>query len=372
MASVFARYHQLYATIKGPNGLWHQTRTGFTVGQESAALRWAEHEEREALAGAVLSGPLTLRAYARSWLARRRNQSAGDDRARLEHVLPKYGEVLLAEFRPHHARVLITGLKNDGMLAPRTIRQVSGILHTLFQSAFIEELIPANPVKYERGVLPNKVDKDPTWRPQAIYARAEGEQLLSDERLPPDRRVLYGLKFLALLRHSEAARLRWSEWDTAARPLGSLNVIHAKSGFPRLVPAHPVLARMLAAWKLSGWPIVYGRHAEPGDLIVPTRRFRPRAAAAAQVQLLEDLARLELRVEAGQTRKRRGHDLRRTGITLLRTDGALDSMLRWISHGPRANEIIDLYSTPPWEALCAEMIKLRVELREGKLLSLAR
>jgi hypothetical protein len=56
-----------------------------------------------------------------------------------------------------------------------------------------------------------------------------------------------------------------------------------------------------------------------------------------QKQLIADLGRLDLRQRAGaeeHRRNRRGHDLRRTFITLARADGAADSWLRWITHGP--------------------------------------
>ncbi len=58
--------------------------------------------------------------------------------------------------------------------------------------------------------------------------------------------------------------------------------------------------------------------------------------------------------------------MRRTFITLARTDGAIDSLLRWITHGP-TSDMLDVYSSPPWSALCAEAAKLKIELREGTL-----
>lgn len=372
MATVYRRGKKLYARIKNGAGKWASLRTGHSVGQERLAQQWADQLERGSASQREMDGPATLARYARLWLSRRKTKTVKDDRTRLElHALPRVGDVPLAEFRPRHVRDLILELRAEGKLAPRTIRQVAGVLHAVFQSAFIDELVPANPIKFERGVLPPKIDKDPRWRHQAIFTRAEGEQLISDERLLPDRRVLYALKFLAMLRHGEAARLTWEEWDAAARPLGMIQLGETKSKYPRQIPVHPTLARVLATWKLGGWMATYGRAPSPTDLIVPARTMRVRAPAGAQVQLLEDLTRLGLRTEAGKTRNRRGHDLRRTAITLARTDGAIDSILRWISHGPRGNEMLDVYSSPPWDALCGEMAKLRVELREGKVIALA-
>jgi hypothetical protein len=41
-------------------------------------------------------------------------------------------------------------------------------------------------------------------------------------------------------------------------------------------------------------------------------------------------------------------------------------VLEWVTHGPRG-DIVDLYTTLPWEALCAEVAKLRISLRDGTL-----
>ena len=47
-----------------------------------------------------------------------------------------------------------------------------------------------------------------------------------------------------------------------------------KTGVVRHVPVHPVLAAMLAEWKLTGWPALMGRRPEPDDLILPTSAAR--------------------------------------------------------------------------------------------------
>ncbi len=80
--------------------------------------------------------------------------------------------------------------------------------------------------------------QDPNWRNGALYTREEVEQLISDSRIPEDRRVMYALKALAALRHSEAAGLRWSHYDQQAEPLGALNLGKTKTQAPRRVPVH--------------------------------------------------------------------------------------------------------------------------------------
>ncbi len=381
MASIYARGDKLWARLKDETGKWVARPTPYSVGQEREAKRYVTAAQKaiDARTATGASPVLTVRQFATTWLAKRTNVTASDDRARItNHVAPRIGSMPIAEVRPRHIDDLIMALRDEGKLAPRTIRSISGLLHTLFKRALKEELIAVNPVQMERGILPKKVDKDPTWRHEAIYTRTEAEQLLSDPRILADRRVLYALKFLGGgLRHSEAARLTWAQYDAAAKPLGRIALGKTKSGVPREVPVHPVLAKVLAAWKLSGWHELYGRTPTAEDFIVPTRnmtgnhpRGTARDATEAQRQLLADLEMLGMRTKAGVSRKRRGHDLRRTFITLARTDGAIDGLLRWVTHGP-SSDMMDVYSSPPWEALCAEISKLKISLLDGALVPLA-
>jgi hypothetical protein len=129
---------------------------------------------------------------------------------------------------------------------------------------------------------------------------------------------------------------------------------------PRQIPVHPALARLLADWQAAGWERTYGRPPTPTDLIVPTRNDTSRAKAEAQHALLQDLASLGLR-------PRRGHDLRRTFITLAQVDGARRDLLQTVTHGPRG-DIVSVYTTFPWQALCAEVAKLQITLRDGPAL----
>jgi hypothetical protein len=94
------------------------------------------------------------------------------------------------------------------------------------------------------------------------------------------------------------------------------------------------------------------------DFIVPTRNMTERLSPEAQNAFTLDLKILRLR-------HRRGHDLRRTFITLAQVDGARRDLLETITHGPRGN-IVNVYTTFPWPALCAEVAKLRItKVRTG-------
>lgn len=60
-------------------------------------------------------------------------------------------------------------------------------------------------------------------------------------------------------------------------------------------------------------------------------------------------------------RARRGHDLRRTFVTLARVDGGRPEVLRPLTH-PGEKDIIGLYTTFPWPVVCAEVAKLNITL----------
>jgi hypothetical protein len=50
-------------------------------------------------------------------------------------------------------------------------------------------------------------------------------------------------------------------------------------------------------------------------------------------------------LEALGMRHRRGHDLRRTFITLAQVDGARREVLKVMTHGPSADDIVSLYTS---------------------------
>jgi len=76
-------------------------------------------------------------------------------------------------------------------------------------------------------------------------------------------------------------------------------------------------------------------------------------------ELLDDLKRLGLC-------PRRGHDMRRTFITLARADGARADLLKMVTHDQK-KDIINIYTSMPWAPLCEEVAKLRVQRRTGQL-----
>jgi len=386
MGTIYARGRKLWIGYKDAEGTRKYAPTKFVLGQESKARKLLEAIERRVKAagefGEASLGPLTVKRYIVRWIEDRRLRqvaSADDDETRLQrHALPELGELVLADVRPSHVRALVRKLKakvgqGREQLAPRTVRHVYGVLHRMFEDAVADELIESNPCSIRRGELPAKVDKDPTWRSGAVFAREEVEQLISDDRIPEDRRVFYAIALLGGLRTGEVSALRFRAYDASLEPLGRLLVAASfdtrtrlekgvKTGKPREVPIHPTLAKVLAAWKLTGWRRMMGRSPGPDDVLVPKQDGRNRDAHFVLYWFRRDCEVLALR-------RRRQYDSRRTFVSLAQADGARKDILRWTTHGPDG-DIVSVYTTLPWSALCEEIAKLRITLRDGRLIQL--
>lgn len=358
---------------------------------EAAALQASI--ERRVAADLQSTGPgaWTVARYVEEvWLPARTARGVATvrrDKELIAHALPIIGHLGPAQVKKGHIKAIIRDMSQqkeaDGLtalFAPRTVLHVYGALRILFGDLLDHEppLIPVTPctLKERRGELPAKVDKDPSWRAKAVFTRDEAEQIISDPRIPEYRRVLWTCLFLGGFRINEATPRRWSQYDAAAEPLGKLEITThyrreeakevpgTKTGPGRDIPVHPTLARVLASWRLKGWAAYQGRQPGPDDLIIPGVFGGILNSDQSEEWLHEDLEALGLR-------KRGQHCARATFITLSRLDGARDAFLKWVSHGPSKATIMDHYTRPPWPELCADVAKLKIRVKEGKVVRLA-
>lgn len=390
MGSLYEKDGWLYAQWKDSTGQRRQKATGYQVGQERQALRVLDRLEAAAAAGRELGCEhITVEAYSRAWLDERQKLNIADvsnDEARLRlHILPHIGNLELAKVRARHLVDMVKGWRLAGKLAPKTIYNCYSVCKALFRDAQIADIIEASPCVLTPHHLGPNIDADPEWRATAKYSRAELELLISDSRIPADRQVLYALEALGCLRHGEAAGLRWRHYEAELEPLGRLIVAtsynkgRTKTKQTRYMPVHPSLAAMLAEWKLAGWVEMMGRAPGPDDLVVPLppeghepkRRRRPNPRAGGMRYKSDSYKRLAKDLEALGLRHRRGHDLRRTGISLAQDDGAVREVLRLATHGRSRRDAIDEYTSLEWKTLCTEVAKLQVTRRmRGRVVEL--
>jgi integrase len=380
MGTVYRRYNSLWLKYQDLEGNWRYQASGFKVGDERKAKGLLLRLENLVKSGAdvVKDGPMTVQRWSELWLESRRAKGVvivDDYESRLKnHILPRIGALRLHEVLPVHIEDMVRSLRSK-RLAPRTVRHIYFQAHAMFEKAIRKGHLSINPCNLDEDDLPEKMDKNPEWRATAIYARAEVEQIISDDRVPPDRRMLDALLFLAGIRFGEAAALRWHHYDAKAEPLGRLIIAKSyntklkveksvKTKVPRAVPVHPVLAALLAEWKLGGWAQLRGRDPRPNDLIVPSRRGDNRSVNHMLKKFHADLKRLGLR-------PRRQHDLRRTFISLCLGDGASKDILRWITHAPEG-DVVDDYTTLVWQPLCREVAKLKICLPKPDQIAIAK
>jgi integrase len=384
MGCIYKRGTRLWIRFKGPDGRWTQQKTSHLVGSEAKARKLLMEVEAKIEAGAEFadagSGPISVARYAKKWIGDREGLGLADwagDAARLKnHVLPSIGTLRLDEVRPRHLVEMVRTLRGSAKLAPKTIYNIYSTLKALFRDAKIADLLigdsPTILTKYQLG---ENVDKDPEWRGTARYTRDELEILISDECIPIDRRVFYALEGIGGLRLGEVAGLRFRHHDAGLSPLGGILVAtsydtgRTKTKQPRRMPVHPTLAAILAEWRLSGWVEMMGRQPTLDDLIVPMPPEH--AARRREGRTLEGMRsrtycfkRFRDDLKMLGFRHRRGHDLRRTMISLSREDGARKDLLELCTHNPKKKgSSIDVYTTFPWEAFCGEVQKLVVRRR---------
>lgn len=385
-----ARSDHIYIRFKDPT--WKQKGTPY---------RWSvlgEKEKAEALAARIekdikerrpfedAAGIVTVRSFGKTFIeGRKGNTSWPDDEQRLEdYVYTAIGEMPIDEVRPKHVKAMLKALETrksakGGTLATRTIINTYAVCRALFNEAVIEELVRGTPCVLRGAHLPAKKDKTPGWRDTAVFSAAEIEQLVLDARIPQDRRVFYALAFLGCTRFGETAALRWQHYDSTLRPLGRLQVLRSyntrhklekdtKQERPRRVPVTPLLAKILAEWKLSGWARLFGHPPEPEDLIVPSRGQGERLPTYRSANHMlkkfhKDLAALKSEKRPDGLRLRRLHDSRRTWLSTVLAAGANETHAKWIAHGPPPTVLAD-YTTLPWPTLCDVVDGLR---RVGRL-----
>ncbi|MGE0403297.1 MAG: hypothetical protein AB7T06_41705 [Kofleriaceae bacterium] len=396
---VFTRGRKLWITFKDSDDKWKNRPTGLNVGQEELAQAAYDEVVARVKSSTPLAaaGPLTVRAWAKSWLEGRERLDLDwkNDRSRLDHwILPKLGDMPIASVRTRHIVDLVSHIRTTKSEATgelpsqRLVYNIYSVVSALFRDAQLADKIEASPCVLDERQLGPRIDKNPEWRSEAVFSRAEVEMIISHPDISPDRHVVYALELLAGVRPGEAAALRWRHYDATIEPLGRLTVALAyntrknrtkgtKTDATKHVPVHPTLAAMLAEWKLSGWAAMMGRAPEPDDLIVP---LPPESAARRRTRTGDphrghDYSGKKWRehdLPALGWRHRRHYDMRATFITLALEDGAdADIIESRVTHTKKNRRAFDGYIRgAQWAKTCAEVAKLQIVRRVPQVIAL--
>jgi integrase len=380
VSSVFLKRGKYWARLKGDKvpGKWSSVPTGET--DKDAAERYATAAQKRIDARPAPVNKLSLRAWIAEWLIKRAESDHDwkKDRGRLnKHVLPVIGDVELRDVTTKRLADLIHGLRFKTKLANRTVRNVYSVIAAAMRDAAIDGRIAVSPCTLTDAQLGAVVDKDPEWRSGALFERDEAEQLISDPRIPIDRRVVYAFGLLAGLRPGEAAALRWRHYDRTRQPLGLLTVAlsyathksktkRTKTEAVRFVPVHQTLAELLEQWR-SDYLETMGAEPEPEALIVPLppdvvrtkrtgERFRGWDYTGRRWREV-DLPLLGWRA-------RSVYDTKSTFITLAIEDGANPDVIRdRVTHTRSRRDAFSGYDRGRhWDETCHEVAKLRIRL----------
>jgi integrase len=114
---------------------------------------------------------------------------------------------LLLDRHLAHPFEVVELLRSNDRLAPKTIRNVYATLRALFRDALLEELVAVDACFLPRGALPSPREVSPSAarRKLSVFSREEIRLMLTDERVPADRRMLCALLLLTGMRHGEAS-----------------------------------------------------------------------------------------------------------------------------------------------------------------------
>lgn len=349
---------------EGKDGRTHRYQVGRTKSEALRAVRQLE----ERLARQGTEAKLTLKAESERWLKEReRDPDLVDHRHNRihlkNHILPAFGDRDPRSLSPREIAQWVKDLRRKP-LRPKTVRNIHGTLHALCSWLEFDGVLNHNPASLGRRRLPRaSAIERVEHRQKQTCTRAEVEALISDLRVPWDRRVLYALAYFTAARRAEAVAMLFRDYDERATPLGQITICRTygrsdtKTQTPRPVPVHPTLAAVLAEWKLRGFEQHTKQKPGPEDPIVPREGGTARSPGSMWDQFQQDLKALELRT-------RGVHALRRAFESHALAAGARRELIRTILH-TSDRDITDVYHAPEWADLCDAVLKLDIRRRRS-------
>lgn len=391
---IIERGRWLSMRFKDLEGDWRTRSTGLRLGQEAEAAALlaevlaqlkAARRAREAAGvhGAAptdparsaddpwwVRGETRFADFGAAWIVRREAEGlrcGASYRGHLRnHINPVLGDMAMNAVRPADLSRMVSRMRRWG-LAPKTVWNAYAVVRAIYRDAAFFQAVAATPCVLTERHLGPCVDADPAWRAQAKFSPDECASLMFDARIDVDRRVFYAIAYLTGRRLGEVAGLRFEHLDLDRAPLGgalfafSYDQRRTKTNVTVEMPVHPVLARVLRAWRDGGFASVFGRAPAPRDFVVP-RSPRSRQTERARSKdlvgraFVRDLKRLDLR-------HRRFHDLRRSFISHIVDAGADAKIIESLTHpSSQKGSAFSRYISHAWSRLCEEVRKLPVDV----------
>lgn len=336
----------VYYVVTSMKGVKSWEKVGSNKREAETLDRQRRREVKEGtFAPGQVTAETTVATFAARWIDGRKNRAAENDRRWLElHVLPLawFASLAMGDVRPKHLLKLIGELRAAGKISEKSISLAMGVLSVMFRDAVIQDVIAASPYVVPRGSLKRSGEK------RLPYTAPETAALLTK----PSDALWLAWNHVALYtgsRLGEVCGLRWSDWDDAPLPFGSLTVERQYDGLalkterPRIVPVHPELRARLVLWR-DQWEALFCRAAGPGDLMFPC----PDGASFSKSSVYKAWLRS---CKAAEVTNRSVHSTRHTFITFARRGGADREVVELVTHNPKGT-IVDRYTTRDWTELC--------------------
>ena len=208
-----------YARYIGPDG---RLRSAGAYSTKRDAEKAADTFEREVARGTLADPALGRMTFARYvedfyWPTARHLELATQAgyRSPLDrHFLPRFGAMAMRTIAPSTVQAWVNEASSS--LAPKSVAKYHGILHSIFNQAVIDKVVPANPCANTR--LPKVVKK-----PKRIITPAEFELLLA--AIAAAYRVLVLVAIESGMRWGELIALRPCDIDFATHTIVVRRVI---------------------------------------------------------------------------------------------------------------------------------------------------
>ena len=203
--------------LRGTNGKWmHKSETLENLSGKKAARAVLDQRIREAQNRPIEALDLTVQHIVdslwRPYLERKQVKPSTKRSYECElrvHILPALGAMRIADVAPLHVEKLLQS-RLEGGSSPKTVRNLLGLLQSIFSLAVDNDLIPRSPARHRHKPRVTKSEK-PVWTPEQL-------KLIVDS-VPETHRSLFQSAMLTGARLGELLGLQWKHIDFDARTL---------------------------------------------------------------------------------------------------------------------------------------------------------
>lgn len=252
--------------LRTADGKWmHKTETLENLSGKKAARAVLDQRIREAHNRPIEAVDFTVQHIVdslwRPYLERKQVKPSAKRSYECElkvHILPALGGLRITDVAPLHIEKLIQS-RLEGGSSPKTVRNLVGLLQSIFSLAVDNDLIPRSPVRKRHKPRVIRCEK-PVWSPEQL-------KLIVDS-VPKNYRSLFQCAMLTGARLGELLGLQWKHIDLDAQTLeirqalleGEL-VAPKTEGSVRVIYFGPSLLSALTAQKQNS------NHNGPDDFV---------------------------------------------------------------------------------------------------------